>query len=81
MPNTPALLGAGVTGLYATPSVDAQQHARAEQVLASAGRTRACLCVPAGRSDGSGRHRAGPAGRCRACAGGTDPAGGIAHAG
>ncbi|HDS1677211.1 TPA: pyrroline-5-carboxylate reductase [Stenotrophomonas maltophilia] len=39
MPNTPALLGAGVTGLYATPSVDAQQHARAEQVLASAGRT------------------------------------------
>ncbi|MEQ3438891.1 pyrroline-5-carboxylate reductase [Stenotrophomonas maltophilia] len=39
MPNTPALLGAGVTGLYATPSVDAQQHAQAEQVLASAGRT------------------------------------------
>jgi pyrroline-5-carboxylate reductase len=38
MPNTPALLGAGVTGLYATPSVDAQ-HAQAEQVLASAGRT------------------------------------------
>src|ERR1700722_12604429 len=25
MPNTPALLGAGVTGLYATPSVAAQQ--------------------------------------------------------
>ncbi len=39
MPNTPALLGAGVTGLYATASVDVQQHARAEQVLASAGRT------------------------------------------
>ncbi|MBH1432163.1 pyrroline-5-carboxylate reductase [Stenotrophomonas maltophilia] len=39
MPNTPALLGAGVTGLYATRSVDAQQHAQAEQVLASAGRT------------------------------------------
>lgn len=39
MPNTPALLGAGVTGLFATPSVDAQQHAQAEQVLASAGRT------------------------------------------
>ena len=39
MPNTPALLGAGVTGLFATPSVDMQQHARAEQVLASAGRT------------------------------------------
>ncbi|MFE3969185.1 pyrroline-5-carboxylate reductase [Stenotrophomonas sp. YIM B13575] len=39
MPNTPALLGAGVTGLYATSSVDAQQHAQAERVLASAGRT------------------------------------------
>ncbi|WP_258223380.1 pyrroline-5-carboxylate reductase, partial [Stenotrophomonas sp. HMWF023] len=39
MPNTPALLGSGVTGLYATPSVDAQQHAQAERVLASAGRT------------------------------------------
>jgi len=39
MPNTPALLGAGVTGLYATPAVDAQQHAQAERVLASAGRT------------------------------------------
>ncbi|MGG6342925.1 pyrroline-5-carboxylate reductase [Stenotrophomonas indicatrix] len=39
MPNTPALLGAGVTGLYATPSVDAQQRAQAERVLASAGRT------------------------------------------
>ena len=39
MPNTPALLGAGVTGLYATPAVDARQHAQAERVLASAGRT------------------------------------------
>lgn len=39
MPNTPALLGAGVTGLYATSSVDAQQRSQAEQVLASAGRT------------------------------------------
>ena len=39
MPNTPALLGAGVTGLFATPSVDTQQHAQAEKVLASAGRT------------------------------------------
>ncbi len=39
MPNTPALLGAGVTGLYATPAVDAQQHAQVERVLASAGRT------------------------------------------
>ena len=39
MPNTPALLGAGVTGLFATPEVDAQQHAAAERLLASAGRT------------------------------------------
>ncbi|MBK0025260.1 pyrroline-5-carboxylate reductase [Stenotrophomonas sp. S48] len=39
MPNTPALLGAGVTGLYATAAVSAQQQAQADQVLASAGRT------------------------------------------
>ncbi len=39
MPNTPALLGAGVTGLYATAAVDAQQQAQADRVLASAGRT------------------------------------------
>ncbi|AWH32318.1 MULTISPECIES: pyrroline-5-carboxylate reductase [Stenotrophomonas] len=39
MPNTPALLGAGVTGLFATAAVSAQQQAQADQVLASAGRT------------------------------------------
>ncbi len=39
MPNTPALLGAGVTGLYANTRVTAAQRAQAEQVLASAGRT------------------------------------------
>ena len=39
MPNTPALLGAGVTGLFANERVSATQRARAEQVLASAGRT------------------------------------------
>lgn len=39
MPNTPALLGAGVTGLYATAEVDAGQRARTDQVLGSAGRT------------------------------------------
>ncbi len=39
MPNTPALLGAGVTGLFANERVIATQRARAEQVLASAGRT------------------------------------------
>lgn len=39
MPNTPALLGAGVTGLFATGQVTPGQRAQAEQVLASAGRT------------------------------------------
>ncbi|HLT43578.1 MAG TPA: pyrroline-5-carboxylate reductase [Luteimonas sp.] len=39
MPNTPALLGAGVTGLYANPRVDASGRARAERLLASAGST------------------------------------------
>lgn len=39
MPNTPALLGAGVTGLFATAGVSDAQRAQADQVLASAGRT------------------------------------------
>ena len=39
MPNTPALLGAGVTGLYATSQVSSAQRTQAEQVLRSAGRT------------------------------------------
>jgi pyrroline-5-carboxylate reductase len=39
MPNTPALLGAGVTGLFATPRVDAQGRAQAEELLSSAGAT------------------------------------------
>ncbi|MCD9087826.1 pyrroline-5-carboxylate reductase [Stenotrophomonas sp. SY1] len=39
MPNTPALLGAGVTGLFANARVSAEQRTQAEQVLASAGRT------------------------------------------
>lgn len=39
MPNTPALLGAGVTGLFANARVTGAQRAQAEQVLASAGRT------------------------------------------
>ena len=38
MPNRPALLGAGVTGLYAPPSVPAAQRAIAELVGAAAGR-------------------------------------------
>ncbi|WP_279363378.1 pyrroline-5-carboxylate reductase [Xanthomonas sacchari] len=39
MPNTPALLGAGVTGLFASTGVDAGQRAHAERVLAAAGVT------------------------------------------
>lgn len=39
MPNTPALLGAGVTGLFATDGVSADQRDLADTVLASAGRT------------------------------------------
>ena len=38
MPNTPALLGAGVTGLYANARVDADGRAHAEALLAAAGR-------------------------------------------
>jgi pyrroline-5-carboxylate reductase len=40
MPNTPALIGAGASGLYATPSTDAAQRAVAERLLGAAG-----LCV------------------------------------
>ena len=39
MPNTPALLGAGVTGLFANARVDAAGRTRAGQLLASAGVT------------------------------------------
>ena len=39
MPNTPALLGAGVTGLYANDRVDTAQRQAAETLLASAGPT------------------------------------------
>ena len=37
MPNTPALVGAGVTGLYAMPGVSAQQKAQATQLLEAVG--------------------------------------------
>lgn len=40
MPNTPALLGAGATGLFATATTDAAQRAAAEAVLSAVG-----LCV------------------------------------
>ena len=39
MPNTPALLGAGVTGLHANPRVDGAGRQAAEALLASAGET------------------------------------------
>lgn len=39
MPNTPALLGAGVTGLFANAAVDAAGRARAEALLSAAGET------------------------------------------
>lgn len=39
MPNTPALLGAGVTGLFATAQVTAPQRTQADAVLTTAGRT------------------------------------------
>ena len=37
MPNTPALIGAGITGLYAPPEVDAADRARAQSILEAVG--------------------------------------------
>ncbi len=39
MPNTPALIGAGITGLYAGTGVDKEGRANAEKILQSAGPT------------------------------------------
>ncbi|MFU8814265.1 MAG: pyrroline-5-carboxylate reductase [Pseudomonadales bacterium] len=39
MPNTPALLGAGITGMYAPDGVGASHRAAAEAVLGAAGKT------------------------------------------
>jgi pyrroline-5-carboxylate reductase len=39
MPNTPALIGAGACGLYASVTVTARQRALAEQILGAAGDT------------------------------------------
>ncbi|GAA4860765.1 pyrroline-5-carboxylate reductase [Luteimonas vadosa] len=39
MPNTPALLGAGMTGLHANAQVDAGGRTRAEALLSAAGKT------------------------------------------
>lgn len=40
MPNTPALVGEGMTGLYAGPNVSASQKQAAEQLLGSVGQVR-----------------------------------------
>ena len=39
MPNTPALIGAGMTGLYADPSVSIEDKNRAEAILGAVGAT------------------------------------------
>jgi pyrroline-5-carboxylate reductase len=39
MPNTPALIGQGIAGLYARPGVDAAERAAVELLLAPTGRT------------------------------------------
>jgi len=39
MPNTPALIGAGITGLYADASVDREGRETAEKILSAVGRT------------------------------------------
>ncbi len=39
MPNTPALIGAGITGLYADPAVDREGRDTAEKILRAVGRT------------------------------------------
>ena len=39
MPNTPALIGEGITGLYADPSLSATERDQAQSVLAAAGDT------------------------------------------
>src|SRR5262249_24734680 len=38
MPNTPALVGAGVTGVYAAPAASAAQRAAVEQALSAVGK-------------------------------------------
>ncbi len=39
MPNTPALIQCGMTGLYATPAVNAAQREQAQNILAAVGET------------------------------------------
>jgi len=39
MPNTPALIGAGITGLYADPSVDREGREMAEKIMSAVGQS------------------------------------------
>ena len=39
MPNTPSIIGAGITGLYAPPAVDREGHETAEKILGAVGST------------------------------------------
>lgn len=39
MPNTPAMIGAGLTGLYAPPAVSADERAHAERIMQAVGGT------------------------------------------
>ena len=39
MPNTPALIGAGITGLYADPSIGEEARRQAERILGAVGKT------------------------------------------
>ncbi|MSP95977.1 MAG: pyrroline-5-carboxylate reductase [Betaproteobacteria bacterium] len=39
MPNTPALIGAGIAGLYARPEVNPEERSRAESILGAVGKT------------------------------------------
>jgi pyrroline-5-carboxylate reductase len=42
MPNTPALIGAGIAGMYALPGVDPESRVRAASILEAAGATLWC---------------------------------------
>jgi len=58
MPNTPALIGAGIAGLYALPEVSAVERERAERILGAVGETvwveRESLLDPVTALSGSG---------------------------
>ena len=59
MPNTPALIGAGVTGLYAPPEVDAAERLAADRVMRTVGGTFWSTRKTHGRGDGGFGQRPG----------------------